>query len=205
MKTTGKNQCLVICGESGAGKTETTKLMLRYISSAAAQGGEGRIENLILQSNPIMEAFGNAKTMRNVSGYWRDLMWYLPLWGGVVEPLSCSSIDRVLGVAPELEGETSSHTHTQPITPPQQDNSSRFGKFIKVQFNAQGFIAGAVISNYLLEKSRIVKQPFDERNYHIFYQFCAGADAEMRALVGSVGLAWLRLAWLRLSRNLKLG
>lgn len=128
MKLTGKNQCLVICGESGAGKTETTKLMLRYISNAAAKGGEGRIENLIMQSNPIMEAFGNAKTLRN-------------------------------------------------------DNSSRFGKFIKVQFNAQGYITGAVISNYLLEKSRIVKQPFDERNYHIFYQFCAGADAEMRDLV----------------------
>ena len=130
MQETGLNQSMVICGESGAGKTETTKLMLRYLSKTASRkDGGGEIEEQILESNPLMEAFGNAKTLRN-------------------------------------------------------DNSSRFGKYVRVQFNANQEIIGAQITNYLLEKSRIVHQPENERNYHIFYQLFKGCDEALRRRLG---------------------
>jgi myosin heavy subunit len=125
MKNHNRDQSLVICGESGAGKTETTKHMLSYLSKTAAKAGGGPVETKIMQSNPIMEGFGNAKTLNN-------------------------------------------------------DNSSRFGKFIKVQFSPQCWVTGALITNYLLEKSRIVFQGGGERNYHVFYQLVAGATDEQR-------------------------
>ncbi len=122
-----KNRSIIICGESGAGKTETTKLMLHYFSLLANDKNfDSSIEKRVMDSNPLLEAFGNAKTVRN-------------------------------------------------------NNSSRFGKFISLHFDCkeEKLISGSVI-NYLLEKSRSVIQPELERNFHIFYQLCQGADDDIR-------------------------
>lgn len=130
----GKNQSILITGESGAGKTENTKKVIQYLAAVAAPDGPRRrsgnkaLSNLsqqILQANPILEAFGNAQTVRN-------------------------------------------------------NNSSRFGKFIRIQFTRSGQIAGALIDWYLLEKSRVVGQNAGERNYHIFYQLLRGADRRIK-------------------------
>ncbi|EDK39313.2 hypothetical protein PGUG_03411 [Meyerozyma guilliermondii ATCC 6260] len=127
-----KDQSILVTGESGAGKTENTKRIIQYLSSTTnrrapssssseASTVHPSIDTKILQANPILESFGNAKTIKN-------------------------------------------------------NNSSRFGKFIKIYFSSQGSISGATIDYYLLEKSRVVTQAAEERNYHIFYQFLKGAD-----------------------------
>ena len=103
----------MISGESGAGKTEATKQCLGFIAEIA--GSDSTLEQKILQTNPVLEAFGNAKTVRN-------------------------------------------------------DNSSRFGKWIEIHFDDENHICGASIESYLLEKSRVVFQQQNERNFHIFYQ-----------------------------------
>ena len=122
------NQSILISGESGAGKTESTKIVLKYLtivgnSSSGVEYQTGSIMDKIIQSNPILESFGNARTLRN-------------------------------------------------------DNSSRFGKYIDLNFSKRGHLIGGSISSYLLEKVRLVSQNAGERNFHIFYQLIAGASAE---------------------------
>nr|XP_015215599.1 PREDICTED: unconventional myosin-XV [Lepisosteus oculatus] len=116
-----QNQCIIISGESGSGKTEATKLVLRYL---AAIHHKRNITQQILEATPLLESFGNAKTVKN-------------------------------------------------------DNSSRFGKYVEI-FLEEGVISGAITSQYLLEKSRIVFQAKNERNYHIFYEMLAGLSAEQK-------------------------
>ncbi|MBZ3882220.1 Unconventional myosin-XV [Sciurus carolinensis] len=116
-----QNQCIIISGESGSGKTEATKLILRFL---AAMNQKRDVMQQILEATPLLESFGNAKTVRN-------------------------------------------------------DNSSRFGKFVEI-FLEGGVISGAITSQYLLEKSRIVFQAKNERNYHIFYELLAGLPAQLR-------------------------
>merc|ERR1719403_788082 len=136
-----EDQSILCTGESGAGKTENTKKVIQYLAYVAASkpkgsshaptsndGGLnfGELEQQLLKANPILEAFGNAKTVKN-------------------------------------------------------DNSSRFGKFIRINFDASGYIAGANIETYLLEKARIIRQAPDERTFHIFYQLLTGASQELKS------------------------
>ena len=122
------DQSILISGESGAGKTESTKIVLRYLTTVASEtlqfhAHEGTVMDKVLKSNPILEALGNAKTIRN-------------------------------------------------------DNSSRFGKFIELNFDKRGHLIGGFIRTYLLEKIRLTAQQANERCFHIFYQVGKGGSAE---------------------------
>ncbi|KAL3321191.1 Myosin-10 [Cichlidogyrus casuarinus] len=140
-----EDQSILCTGESGAGKTENTKKVIQYLASVAtsvknqktttanvmskfqAKGFDiGELEAQLLKANPILESFGNAKTIKN-------------------------------------------------------DNSSRFGKFIRINFDTSGFISGANIETYLLEKARVIRQAPDERCFHIFYQMLYGSSDQLRS------------------------
>ncbi|GLT41490.1 hypothetical protein SLA2020_155500 [Shorea laevis] len=123
----GISQSILVSGESGAGKTESTKLLMRYLAYMGGRAvAEGRtVEQQVLESNPVLEAFGNAKTVRN-------------------------------------------------------NNSSRFGKFVEIQFDQSGRISGAAIRTYLLERSRVCQVSDPERNYHCFYMLCAAPSEDIQ-------------------------
>ncbi|XP_043231703.1 unconventional myosin-IXAa-like isoform X4 [Amphibalanus amphitrite] len=122
----GRNQCIVISGESGSGKTESTNFLLHHLTALSHKGALAcGVEQTILAAGPVLEAFGNSKTAHN-------------------------------------------------------NNSSRFGKFIQVNYKENGQVHGAVVQKYLLEKSRIVSQARNERNYHVFYYLLEGASEEER-------------------------
>ncbi|KAG5647725.1 class II myosin [Asterophora parasitica] len=129
-----ENQCVIISGESGAGKTEAAKRIMQYI--AEVSGGQDssiqEIKDMVLATNPLLESFGCAKTLRN-------------------------------------------------------NNSSRHGKYLEIMFNTRGEPVGAQITNYLLEKGRVVGQIENERDFHIFYQFTKGATDEQREMFGLQG------------------
>ena len=130
MMIAGKNQSILITGESGAGKTENTKKVISYFATVGASGkkkeGEPGLEDKVVQTNPVLEAWGNAKTVRN-------------------------------------------------------DNSSRFGKFIRIWFNQAGKLSGADMVTYLLEKSRLTFQAELERCYHSFYNLMSDAVPDLKA------------------------
>ncbi|XP_056463319.1 unconventional myosin-Ie isoform X1 [Gadus chalcogrammus] len=129
-----ENQCVIISGESGAGKTVAAKYIMSYISRVSGGGPRVQhVKDIILQSNPLLEAFGNAKTVRN-------------------------------------------------------NNSSRFGKYFEIQFSSGGEPDGGKISNFLLEKSRVVMRNPGERSFHIFYQLIEGASAEQKQSLGITSL-----------------
>eukprot|EP00064_Thunnus_orientalis_P002375 superscaffoldBa00000169_g2382 len=127
-----ENQSVLITGESGAGKTVNTKRVIQYFATISVGGDkkkdtgkiQGSLEDQIIAANPLLEAYGNAKTVRN-------------------------------------------------------DNSSRFGKFIRIHFGTTGKLASADIETYLLEKSRVTFQLPDERGYHIFYQMMTNHKPEL--------------------------
>ncbi|XP_063048473.1 myosin-9 isoform X2 [Engraulis encrasicolus] len=125
-----EDQSILCTGESGAGKTENTKKVIQYLAHVASshktKKDQGELEKQLLQANPILEAFGNAKTVKN-------------------------------------------------------DNSSRFGKFIRINFDVNGYIVGANIETYLLEKSRAIRQAKDERTFHVFYYMLTGAGDKLRS------------------------
>uniref|UniRef100_A0A7N8YNM2 Osteoclast-stimulating factor 1 n=1 Tax=Mastacembelus armatus TaxID=205130 RepID=A0A7N8YNM2_9TELE len=129
-----ENQCVIISGESGAGKTVAAKYIMGYISRVSGGGPRVQhVKDIILQSNPLLEAFGNAKTVRN-------------------------------------------------------NNSSRFGKYFEIQFSSGGEPDGGKISNFLLEKSRVVMRNPGERSFHIFYQLIEGASGEQKSSLGITSL-----------------
>ena len=127
-----ENQSILVSGESGAGKTEAVKIVMKYVGELSTMAATAKQREIARQINlkvnktsPILETFGNAKTTRN-------------------------------------------------------DNSSRFGKYMKLRFNSEGVLVGAHITPYLLEKSRVISHSQGERGYHSFYQLVQGASAEDR-------------------------
>jgi len=138
MRWRGRDQVVIISGESGAGKTEAAKKVMQYVAAVSGSSGEvTRIKERLLQTNPLMESFGNAKTNKN-------------------------------------------------------DNSSRFGKYMDIQFDFKGEPAGGKITTYLLEKARLCRLGQGERNFHIFYQLLAGKAGKLGMASSPLDYAYLK-------------
>ena len=133
LKSYGENQCVIISGESGAGKTEAAKQIMQYIANVSVDQDNieiSKIKNMVLATNPLLESFGCAKTLRN-------------------------------------------------------NNSSRHGKYLEIKFNENNYQPiAAHITNYLLEKQRVVSQITNERNFHIFYQFTKNCPPQYQQMFG---------------------
>ena len=174
-----ENQCVIISGESGAGKTVCAKFIMNYIAKVSGGGSDiQRIKNVILESNPLLEAFGNAKTIRNNNSS-RFVRWAgrKCACGGV---LGCSLLPCLAWPASSLLLPLRSFFlffffsfFLSPI--PFSVCSVVQGKYVEIQFSRAGQPDGGRISNFLLEKSRVVLPGPNERNFHIFYQICKGA------------------------------
>jgi len=150
MRGSKKSQSIVVSGESGAGKTESCKHVMRFLASVSGTGSVGTIdelENKILEANPILEAFGNAKTLRNNNS---------------------SRFGKFTGNA--ISSDCFRHCCL---------TFSSFS-LIELHFDNNSKMAGASIETYLLEKSRLVGQGKGERNFHIFYQLLKGASDDQR-------------------------
>lgn len=139
LKSYGENQCVIISGESGAGKTEAAKQIMQYIANvsvddqSSSDSGISKIKDMVLATNPLLESFGCAKTLRN-------------------------------------------------------NNSSRHGKYLEIHFNSSTYQPiAAHITNYLLEKQRVVSQITNERNFHIFYQFTKNCPPQYKQQFGLQG------------------
>lgn len=139
LKLYGENQCVIISGESGAGKTEAAKQIMQYIANVSVDDagttndGIARIKDMVLATNPLLELFGCAKTLRN-------------------------------------------------------NNLSRHGKYLEIHFNPGLYVpVAAHITNYLLEKQRVVSQITNERNFHIFYQFTKHCPPQYQQQFGILG------------------
>lgn len=139
LKSYEENQCVIISGESGAGKTEAAKQIMQYIANVSVDGnnsgagtGISKIKDMVLATNPLLESFGCAKTLRN-------------------------------------------------------NNSSRHGKYLEIFFNKENQPNAAHITNYLLEKQRVVQQITNERNFHIFYQFTKNCPPQYQLSFGIQG------------------
>eukprot|EP00117_Sycon_ciliatum_P005837 scpid22251/ scgid9621/ Myosin-IIIa len=148
MSQSGRSQCCVISGESGAGKTESTKFLINHLIQLCPQKTASGLEQKILMVNPLLEAFGNARTLMN-------------------------------------------------------NNSSRFGKYIQVKFKGRQVI-GAKISEYLLERSRVAVQGWEEGNFHVFYYMFAGlsvSELSNLCLDTARNCRYMKRSWETIERN----
>ena len=175
------NQSVLVSGESGAGKTVTTKIIVRYLATIAKLPEELQAELLVKQAAK-QAAAARSRGARGGGGRAAGGGSALaPAAGGGGKSASAKRYaieEQVVLSNPILESFGNARTI-------RNDNSSRFGKFITIQFNRNGYLVGASISTYLLEKARIVFQADRERNYHIFYEMAAAATAAAEAEVGS--------------------
>ncbi|XP_067673669.1 myosin heavy chain, striated muscle-like [Haliotis asinina] len=158
-----ENQSMLITGESGAGKTENTKKVIAYFAfvAAACKGDAEQDDKKVSDIRRSIYLFNKTSSeifpfLSNYTSYKCDVL------------LQGSLEDQIVQANPVLEAYGNAKTS-------RNNNSSRFGKFVRIHFASSGKIAGADIETYLLEKSRVTYQQSVERNYHIFYQMLSGA------------------------------